>query len=38
MDPEYKKMMTWVLIVLAASVIAAIVVVELVVRHFGGGR
>jgi hypothetical protein len=38
MDPEYKKMMTWVLIALAVSVLAAVAIVELVVRHFGGGR
>ena len=35
MDPEYKKMMTWVAIALAASVIAALVVVQLVMRHYG---
>ncbi len=38
MDSEYKKMMMWVLIALATSVLAAVVIVELVVRHFGGGR
>jgi hypothetical protein len=38
MDAEYKKMMTWVLIVLVGSVVAAIAIVELVVRHFGEGR
>ena len=37
MDAEYKKMMTWVLIVLVGSVLAAIAIVELVVRHFGEG-
>jgi hypothetical protein len=37
MDSDYKKMMTWVLIVLAGSVLAAIVIVELVMRHFAQG-
>jgi hypothetical protein len=37
MDAEYKRMMTWVLIVLVGSVIAAIAIVEVVVRHFGEG-
>jgi hypothetical protein len=37
-DPEYKRMMTWVLIVLVGSVMAAIAIVELVLRHFGEGR
>jgi hypothetical protein len=37
MDSDYKKMMTWVLIVLAGSVLAAIVIVELVMRHFAEG-
>ncbi len=35
MDPEYKKMMTWVAIALAGSVIAALVIVELVIRRYG---
>jgi hypothetical protein len=34
-DPEYKKMMTWVAIALAATVIAALVIVELVMRKYG---
>ena len=34
MDPEYKKMMTWVAIALVASVIAALVIVEVVVRKY----
>lgn len=34
MDPEYKKMMTWLLIALVGSVLAAIVVVELVLRQW----
>jgi hypothetical protein len=37
MDPEYKRMMTWVAIVLAASVIAAVIVVEWVMRQYGQG-
>jgi len=35
MDSEYKKMMTWVAIALAASVIAALVIVEVVMRRYG---
>jgi hypothetical protein len=35
MDPEYKKMMTWVAIALVASVIAALVIVEMVIRRYG---
>ena len=35
MDPELKKMMTWVAIALVASVIAALVIVEMVVRTYG---
>ena len=35
MDKEYKKMMTWVAIALAASVIAALVIVEMVMRKYG---
>jgi len=35
MDPEYRKMMTWVAIALVASVIAALVIVEIVVRRYG---
>jgi hypothetical protein len=34
MDSDYKKMMTWVLIVLAGSVLAAILIVEWVMRHY----
>jgi hypothetical protein len=37
MDSQYKRMMTWVLITLVASVLAAIVIVEWVVRRFGEG-
>jgi hypothetical protein len=35
MDGEYKKMMTWVAIALVASVIAALAIVELVIRRYG---
>jgi hypothetical protein len=35
MDAEYKKMMTWVAIALAVSVIAALVIVEIVIRKYG---
>jgi hypothetical protein len=35
MDPEYKKMMLWLAIAFAASVIAALVIVEIVVRRYG---
>jgi hypothetical protein len=34
-DDEYKKMMTWVAIALAASVVAALIIVEAVIRHYG---
>ena len=34
MDPEYKKMMTWLLIALVGSVLVAIIVVELVLRQW----
>jgi hypothetical protein len=35
MDPEYKKMMTWVAIALVLSLVAALVVVALVIRAYG---
>jgi hypothetical protein len=35
MDGEYKKMMAWVAIALVASVIAALVIVEIVIRRYG---
>lgn len=35
MDSEYKRMMTWVAIALVASVVAALVIVELVIRRYG---
>jgi len=34
MDPEYKKMMTWVLIALVGSVLVAFIVVEIVLRQW----
>ncbi len=37
-DPEYRKMMTWVGIALVASLIAAIVMVEVVIRLYDPGR
>jgi hypothetical protein len=37
MDPDYRRMMTWVLIVLVGSVLAAIAIVEWVIRHYGEG-
>jgi hypothetical protein len=35
MDKDYRKMMTWVAIALAGSVIAALVIVEIVLRKYG---
>jgi uncharacterized protein involved in outer membrane biogenesis len=35
MDREYRKMMLWVTAALVASVIAALVIVELVIRRYG---
>ena len=35
MDREYKKMMIWVAVALVASVTAAIVIVEIVIRKYG---
>jgi len=35
MDREYKKMMTWVAIALAVSVIAGLIIVEIVIRKYG---
>ena len=35
MDSEYRKMMTWVAIAFVASVIAALVIVEVVMRKYG---
>jgi ABC-type phosphate/phosphonate transport system permease subunit len=34
-DPEYRKMMKWVAIALVGTVIAALVIVELVMRTYG---
>jgi hypothetical protein len=35
MDPEYKKMMLWVAAALVASVTAAFIIVEFVMRTYG---
>ncbi len=35
MDPYYKKMMLWLAAAFVASVLAAIIVVEIVMRKFG---
>jgi hypothetical protein len=35
MDPEYKKMMLWVAVALAGSIVAALIIVELVIRKYG---
>ena len=35
MDPYYKKMMLWVAAALVASIVAAVVTVELVIRRYG---
>jgi len=35
MDRDYKRMMTWVAIALVASVVAAIIIVEIVIRKYG---
>ena len=35
MDRDYKRMMTWVAVALVASVVAAIIIVEIVVRRYG---
>jgi hypothetical protein len=35
LDQDYKKMMTWVAIALVASIVAALVIVEIVVRKYG---
>jgi hypothetical protein len=36
LDDEYRKMMTWVAIALVASILAALVIVEMVMRKWGG--
>jgi len=36
LDDEYRKMMTWVAIALVASILAALVIVEIVMRKWGG--
>lgn len=35
MDPQYKKMMLWLAAAFIASVLAALVIVELVIRKYG---
>lgn len=35
MDRDYKRMMTWVAVALVASVVAALIIVEIVVRKYG---
>ena len=35
MDRDYKRMMMWVAIALVASVVAAIIIVEIVIRKYG---
>ncbi len=35
MDPYYKKMMLWLAAALIASLLAAFVIVELVIRKYG---
>jgi hypothetical protein len=35
MDAEYKKMMLWVATALIAAVVAAVIIVELVIRKYG---
>jgi hypothetical protein len=34
-DSDYRKMMTWVAIALAASIVAAVVIVYFVIRAYG---
>jgi len=34
-DPEYKKMMLWVGIALVVTVIAALIIVEVVISRYG---
>ncbi len=34
MDPYYKKMMLWLAAVFVASIVAALVVVEIVIRRY----
>jgi len=35
MDPEYRKMMLWLTAAFVASVTAAFIIVEIVMRYFG---
>jgi hypothetical protein len=34
MDPEYKRMMLWVLAALVAALVAGFTIVEFTIRHF----
>ena len=35
MDPYYKKMMIWLGVAFVASIVAAIIIVEMVMRRYG---
>jgi hypothetical protein len=35
MDRYYKRMMTWLAVALVASIVAALIIVEIVVRRYG---
>jgi len=35
MDPYYRKMMLWLAAAFVASIVAAIIIVELVIRRYG---
>jgi len=35
MDPYYKKMMIWLGVAFVASIVAAIIIVEIIVRRYG---
>ena len=37
MDPEYKKMMTWIAVTTVASLAAAAIIVAIVMRVYGAG-
>jgi hypothetical protein len=34
-DPQYKKMMLWLAAAFIASVVAALIIVEMVMRYYG---
>jgi hypothetical protein len=36
-DRDYKKLMLWLAAAFIASVVAAVIIVELVMRHYGEG-